>query len=73
MSKPRISPGGRPKVKGCLRNFKFRRDLDEFLAGESERTGRDMTLILERSLESFKQLKPSARDAELSKAFSEAA
>ena len=49
------------------------KDADKFLADESNRTGRDMTLIVERALEYFKTLKPSARDAELAKAFSEAA
>jgi hypothetical protein len=62
------SKNGRPKTKGDLRNFKFRKDLDEFLAEESKRTGRDMTFLLEHLLDRAKSMKPSVRDAELSKA-----
>ena len=62
------SKNGRPKTKGHLRNFKFRKDLDEFLAGESKRTGRDMTFILEHLLFRAKSMKASVRDVEFSKA-----
>jgi chromosomal replication initiation ATPase DnaA len=61
------SKSGRPETKAKLRNFKLRKDLDEFLSAESTRTGRDMTFILERLLERSKQMKPSVRDAEILK------
>jgi len=63
------SKNGRPKTKGDLRNFKFRIDLDQFLADESQRTGKDMTAILELLLERAKELKPAVRDFEMAKAF----
>lgn len=62
------SKNGRPKTKGSLRNFKFREDIDRFLAEESQRTGRDMTFILESLLLKAKAMKPAARDAEFIKA-----
>ena len=63
------SKNGRPKTKGGLRNFKFRADLDSFLVKESDRTGKDMTAIIEHLLVLAKSIKPSVRDAELAKAF----
>lgn len=63
---------GRPAVKGPVRNFRFRKTLDEFLtkeAGEGDnRTGKTMTLYLEQSLAHFQGLKPTERDAILNKA-----
>ena len=62
-----VKSTGRPKVKGKLRNFTFREDLDAFLTEESKRTGKDMTMILEQLLARAKNLKQSVRDVELSK------
>jgi hypothetical protein len=62
------APAHRPKIKGKLRNFRFREDLDEFLSAESTRTGKDMTLYIEQALAAFKKLKPTQRDTELQKA-----
>ncbi len=71
---------GRPKEKGSLRNFRFRKQLDEFLTkeagtdkatGKRGRTGKDMTLYLEQALGLLMKLKPSDRDAEMAKALSE--
>lgn len=56
---------GRPKTKGALRNFKFRKKLDDFLVDERALSGRDMTQILEVLLLEFSKLKPSARSAAL--------
>jgi hypothetical protein len=65
---------GRPKVKGPLRNFRFRKNIDDFLtseAGEDKetgrrgRTGKDMTFYLEQALTYFMKLKPSTRDAQM--------
>jgi hypothetical protein len=55
---------GRPKSKQPLRNFRFKSDVDEFLVLEKERTGRDMTMIVEIALRSIARLKPNVRDQE---------
>lgn len=62
--KPTTRKAGRPKTKGDLRNFRFIRPVDKFLADEKTRTSREMTQIAEASLSAFMRLKPSARDAE---------
>lgn len=62
---------GRPKVKGPLRNFRLREEIDGFLTDEAARTGKDMTLLIEQALAYFQKLKPGPRDALMGKAFSQ--
>ncbi len=67
---------GRPETKAKLRNFKLRKDVDEFLmseAGQGGRTGKTATLYIEQALAFVMKLKPSVRDAEMQKALKEAA
>lgn len=57
---------GRPKSKEGRRNFKFPKDVNDFLETERARTGKAMTAIIEQSLLYMARLKPAARDALLS-------
>lgn len=55
------------QTKAPLRNFRFRKDLDAFLAEEAKETARDMTVILELALKRFKALSAERRAMELLK------
>lgn len=48
--------------KGKVRNFRFRREADEFLTKESARQGRNMTIVVEAALHSLSVLKSHLRD-----------
>lgn len=73
MSKRKYDVSNRPTTKGQLRTYKLRQDLDTFLVEESKRTGRTMTIILERSLERLKNMEAPQRDAEMGAVLSGAA
>jgi hypothetical protein len=53
---------GRPKSKTKLKNFRFRKDVDNFIIQESDRLGISMTQFIERVVLSAKALKTAERN-----------
>ncbi len=53
---------GRPKTKEARRNFSLCSKADSFLVGESRRTGRPMTAMVEDALMILKSMSAKERD-----------